>query len=107
MTTLAELEQRVARLETVNGLTGRDISDREIQAPVTRVEAMTREIFGGEVKYCEKEEEEVPNDRHFTFNVVDTGDVDAILRRSDRWHARLCELPTVAHGFFRLSIDAR
>jgi predicted DNA-binding antitoxin AbrB/MazE fold protein len=90
-----------------NGDSAHDVGFQEIHALVERVEAMTREVFGGEVTYCEREDDEVPNDRHFTFDVVATGDVDAILKQSDQWHARLCELPTAAHGLFRLSIEAR
>jgi hypothetical protein len=78
-----------------------------VHAFVSQVEAMTRQIFSGEVTYTEKEDDEVPDDLHFTFDVVDHGDVDAILRRSNEWHARLCQLPPAAHGLFRLSIDAQ
>src|SRR5438045_2911946 len=105
MIQLAELEQRVMRLESASAAAAHDVGYREIQNLVKWVEAMTREVFGGEVTYREREDDETSNDRHFTFYVADTGDVDAILKRSDRWHARLCELPTTAHGLFRLSID--
>lgn len=107
MNQLAELEQRVTHLESVRASAAHDVGYREIQSLVKRIEAMTCEVFGGEVTYREREDEGTPNDRHFTFYVTDTGDVDAILRRSDQWHARLCELPTTAHGLFRLSIDAQ
>ena len=59
------------------------------------------------IQILKKEDEEVPDDLHFTFNVVDHGDVDAILKRNNEWHARLCQLPPAAHGLFRLSIDAQ
>jgi hypothetical protein len=107
MNRLAKLEERVARLETATALTGRDVGYREIHSLVQLVDAFTREIFGGDVTYCEREDDEVPNDRHITFNVVAKGDLDAVLKQSDNWHGRLCELPTAAHGLFRLSIDAQ
>ena len=84
-----------------------EIGDLEVHALFNQVEAMTRQIFSGEITCIEKEDDEVPNDWHFTLNVVDRGDVEAILRRSNEWHARLCELPAAAHGLFRLSIDAQ
>ena len=83
-----------------------DIGELEVPL-VNQVEAMTRQVFSGEVTCIEKEDEEIPDDWHFTFNVVDRGDVDAILMRNNEWHARLCQLPIAAHGLFRLSIDAQ
>ena len=106
MAELAELEQRVTRLETANTFGGQDIGYREVHALVRRVESMTREIFGGDVTCTEKEDHETPNDRHFTVNVAVSGDVSEILARCDEWHRRLCEFPMPAHGLFRLSIDA-
>jgi len=106
MVELAELEQRVARLESVNTFPEREIGYREIHALVQRVEAMTREIFDGDVTCVEKEDDEAPNDRHFAVNVAVSGNVDEILRRCDQWHRSLCEFPMAAHGLFRLSIDA-
>ncbi len=84
-----------------------EIGDLDVQALVGQVEAMTREVFPGEVTYTEKEDDELPDDWHFTFNIVDRGDVASILTRNNQWHARLCELPPAAHGLFRLSIDAQ
>jgi hypothetical protein len=84
-----------------------DIGDLDVHALVNQVEAMTRQIFSGEVTCLEKEDDEVPDDWHFTFNVVDRGDLDAILLRNNAWHTRLCQLPAAAHSLFRLSIDAQ
>ncbi len=83
------------------------LNDLDVHALVSQVEAMTRQVFSGEATYTEKDDEAVPDDWHFTFNVVDRGDVDAILMRNNEWHARLCQLPAAAHGLFRLSIDAQ
>ena len=84
-----------------------DVSFFEVRVLVKKVEAMTRQIFSGEVTYAEKEDSEVPDDRHFTFNVVDHGNVDTILMRNNEWHRRLCEMPAGVHSLFRLSIDAQ
>ena len=84
-----------------------DADQLEMQSLVNRVKEMTCEIFPGEIECVEKEDDEFPGDWHFTFNVVDRGDVDAIVLRNNEWHARLCQLPAAAHGLFRLSIDAQ
>ena len=70
--------------ETATG----NVSCFEVHVLLKQVEAMTRQIFSGEVTYTEKEDGEVPGDWHFTFNVVDHGDVDAIQTRNNEWHRR-------------------
>lgn len=79
----------------------------EIRDLLEKVKAITREVFSGEFALTEREDCEIEGDRHFTFSVVDSGDVDAMLSRYKEWHSRLGELPAHVRSLFRLSIDAR
>lgn len=78
-----------------------------VRESLERVEAITRQIFAGELTVVEREDFEVAGDRHFTFRVVDTGDIDDMMVRYNEWHARLSEVPVDVRHLFRLSIDAR
>ncbi|MBI3466915.1 MAG: hypothetical protein HY000_28205 [Planctomycetes bacterium] len=97
---LSEIERRAFRsTQTPNGF--------DMLEALQKVESMTRQIFSGEVTMEEREDPEIPNDRHFAFCVVDTGNIEDILARHNEWHARLDEVPVELRGMFCLSIDAR
>ena len=104
---ISDMECRLSRLEKLRQHSAESECYFEIRDSLEKVKAITREIFSGEVALAEREDCEVEGDRHFTFSVVDSGDLDAMLSRCKAWHARLGELPPHVRGLFRLSIDAR
>jgi hypothetical protein len=72
-----------------------------------QVKRITHEVFAGPFKCLEREDAEIDNDRHFTFRVVDNGELGDILDRYNLWHERLSEVPASLRSAFRLSIDTR
>lgn len=104
---LADAEQRLSQLEAMRFAARDGGAYFEVRDALEQVRRITGEIFSGEIEVVEREDAELAGDRYFTFCVIDSGDVDAILARHHKWHARLCELSPSVRGMFRLSIDAR
>jgi hypothetical protein len=104
---LGQEQSQVPLVRTDNLESVQTLNSPKVLESLARVEAFTRQIFTGEFTYEEREDYEIAGDRHFTFRVVDSGDLDAILARHHEWHERLREVPVSLRRLFRLSIDAR
>lgn len=114
MTNPGQIQNDVVPLEgsiplpiTIQAALKNSPKDIEVAESLERVKQITSQIFHGEAKVVQREDNEIPGDLHYTFCVADTGDTTEILARYNRWHSRLNEMPVDVRRLFRLSIDAR
>jgi hypothetical protein len=83
------------------------ISKPEISSRLASVLAMTQELFPGEVKVCEKEDPEIPDESYVVLYVSSSNSVEDIVGRYTDWHQRITEVAPDALGLFRLAIDVK
>ena len=96
-------EWAFARLRELGNCSGYFV----VRDALAAVKEMTKSLYGSRVEILELDDDEIPDDRHFTFRVVDHASQREALSRYNEWHSRLDQVPPEIRSMFRLSVDTR
>lgn len=82
-------------------------TSRDQELILTHLTALTRQLFGSDVKVVQKSDPEIPGEHYFAFYATSTSSEAEIMLKEDAWHRDLLTVAPEHTGQFRLAVFLR